>query len=304
MPAPAGHARVGGTQRMRLGGYYSAQDVEALGALCPVLDRHDLSAIPAPGRLAEMTDEECAAFGEAARTLGVVIGEAGMWENLMTSDPALRTERIDRVRLLLRKADLMGCRCVVTLVGSGHTSDSPLAPDAELLSPTGAKAFADVVLRILDGLELRSTRYAIEPWHNTFFYEPEDIAAFIASIDHPSLALHLDLVNMVSRRTYFDTTGLAERTFALLSDRVVGAHLKDLLADHGYMVLKWDEVLIGEGVVDYDAYLRGLAGLDPDLPCFCEHLPTEADYVENFTRAHAAAARAGVRFLRREEGAS
>jgi sugar phosphate isomerase/epimerase len=290
---------------MRLGGYYSAERAEELEPLCRALDRHGLSAIPAPNRLAEMPDEECVAFGDAARGLGLVIGETGMWDNLMTLDPDRRRERIDRVRVLLRKADLMGCRCVVTLVGSGHPSDAPLAPDATMLSAVGARAFRDVVLRILDGLDLGCTRYGIEPWTNTFFYEPEDIAEFLSSVDHPSLGLHLDLVNMVSRGTYFDTTGLAQRTFALLPDRIVGAHLKDLRWDHAHMVLKWDEVLVGDGVMDYAAYLGGLAELDPDLACFCEHLPTEADYAESFARVHAAAASAGLRFLPRSptEGA-
>jgi sugar phosphate isomerase/epimerase len=284
---------------MRLGGFYSAERADQLEALCPALDRHGLSAIAAPSRLATMPDEECVAFGEAARGLGLVVGETGMWENLMTPDPELWRERIAWVRTLLRKADLMGCRCVITLVGSGHPSDAPLAPDAAMLTDAGARSFRAVVLRILDGLDLRTTRYGIEPWGNTFFYEPEAIAEFLSSVDHPSLGLHLDLVNMVDRRSYFDTGGLARRTFALLSDRIVGAHLKDLRWDFAHMVIKWDEVLVGDGVMDYAAYLGGLAELDPDLACFCEHLETEADYAESFVRVHAAADRAGVTFLPR-----
>lgn len=290
---------------MRLGGFYSAERVKELKALCPALDRRGLSAIPAPNRLAAMSDDECIEFGESARRLGLVVGETGMWDNLMARDPTVQTERIERVRSLLRKAELMGCRCVITLVGSGHPSDSPLAPDATTMSRDGAAEFREVVLRILDGLELGATRYGIEPWVTTFFYEVDDVAEFLARVDHPALGLHLDLVNMVSRRTYFDTAGLAERTFALLSDRIVGAHLKDLVWDPAHMIIRWDEVPIGDGVLDYPAYLGGLARLDPDLACFCEHLATEAQYAENFARAHAAAERAGVRFLERSptEGA-
>lgn len=287
---------------MRLGGFYSAERTEQLEDVCHVLDRHGLSTIAAPNRLATMSDEECTEFGEAARGLGLVVGESGMWENLLARDPAVRQERIDRVRTLLRKADLMGCRCVVTLVGSTHPSDDPLAPDPGTMSREGAASFREVVLRILDGLELGVVRYGIEPWVTTFFYEVEDIAEFLHAVDHPALGLHLDLVNMVSRKTYFDTAGLAERTFAMLSDRIVGAHLKDLVWDPEHMILKWDEVPIGEGVIDQAAYLGGLARLDPDLACFCEHLATEAEYVENFARAHEAAERAGLRFLPRTQG--
>jgi hypothetical protein len=47
---------------VRLGGFHSADRAEDLEALCERLDRHGLSAIPAPNRLAEMTDDECVAF--------------------------------------------------------------------------------------------------------------------------------------------------------------------------------------------------------------------------------------------------
>lgn len=286
---------------MRLGGSFSAERAEDLEALCERLDRHRLSAIPAPNRMAEMSDDECVAFGEAARSLGLVIGETGMWENLMTADPARRAARIERVRTLLRKADLMGCGCVISLVGSGDPSDSMMAPDPTMLTPQGAAAFRGVVLRILDGLELEHTVYAIEPWRTSFFYQPEDIRAFLDDVGHPRVRLHLDLVNMVSRRSYFDTAGLAERTFALLSDRIAGAHLKDLRWIHEHMQIRWDEVMVGDGVMDLEAYLGGLAGLDPDLPCFCEHLASEAEYAESYTRLHAVAERIGTRFLPRNQ---
>jgi len=289
---------------VRLGGFYSVERTEDLEALCERLDTHGLSAIPGPNRLAEMPDDECVAFGEAARDLGLVIGETGMWENLMTADPARRTDRIERVRTLLRKAELMGCRCVISLVGSGHPSDSMLAPDGTMLTTDGERAFREVVLRIVDGLDLERTSYAIEPWRTSFFYRPEDIRAFLDDVDHPRVRLHLDLVNMVGRRDYFDTAGLAGRTFALLSSRIAAAHLKDLRWDHDYMALKWDEVLVGDGVMDYDAYLGGLAALDPDLPCFCEHLATEAGYAENFARLHRGAERIGARFLPRNPAAT
>jgi sugar phosphate isomerase/epimerase len=285
---------------VRLGGWYSAERAEDLEALCGRLDAHGLSAIPAPNRIAEMPDDECVAFGEAARALGLVVGGTGMWENLMSADPELRARRVEHVRRLLRKAELMGCRCVISLVGSGHPSDSMLAPDGAMLTEVGAREFREVALRIVDGLDLERTCYAIEPWRTSFFYHPEDIAAFLDDVGHPSVRLHLDLVNMVGRRDYFDTAGLAERTFALLSDKIAAAHLKDLRWDHEHMQIKWDEVLIGEGVMDHDTYLGGLARLDPDLPCFCEHLPTEAEFAESFARLHRVAERVGARFLPRD----
>jgi hypothetical protein len=65
------------------------------------------------------------------------------------------------------------------------------------------------------------------------------------------------------------------------------------------MQIKWDEVLVGEGVMDHGAYLGGLSALEPDLPCFCEHLSSEAEFAENFARLHRVADAIGARFLPR-----
>ncbi|MAE63325.1 MAG: hypothetical protein CMJ18_03560 [Phycisphaeraceae bacterium] len=286
---------------MRLGGHcYGAGSIDDLDALCATLDEHGLSAILAPPGRAEMSDDECVAFGEQARSRGMVIGEAGMWQNLMTQDAALRKQRVDTVRNLLRKADLLGCRCVVTLVGTIDPTDRVLAPHPYMYTADCKSEFREIVLRILDGLDLRTTRYVIEPWHNTFFYQPEDIRAFIDTVDHPAFGLHLDQMNMVSQKDYYHTTDLINRTFDLLADAVASVHLKDIRCDDSHLFLKWDEVKIGDGVMDYDTYLKRISRLPEDVPCFCEHLPNEEAYILNFNRLHERAARAGVEFLRRE----
>ena len=63
------------------------------------------------------------------------------------------------------------------------------------------------------------------------------------------------------------------------------------------MMLRWDEVPIGEGVLDYETYLKRIFEDLPDnICCFCEHLETEEEYIQNFTTLHALAEKAGVHF--------
>ncbi len=291
---------------MRLGGHiFGCRDAGGLEPLCEKLDTYGLSTVPAAFGIGDMSQEECAAFGEKARELGLVVGEVGYWQNLMTPDEAVRRERIETVRALLAKADAMGCHCVVTLVGTRDPSDSALAPHPYMSTDECRSEFREVVLRILDGLpwhnELEVTKYAVEPWHNTFFYQPEAIREFLDSVDHPRFGLHLDQMNLVDQAHFYDTTSLIERTFELLADRVAAVHLKDVRCDPSHLFLKWDEVLIGEGVMDYETYLRRLGGLPLETPCFCEHLSGEREYAVNFERLHRLAEEAGVRFLRRGE---
>jgi len=288
---------------MRLGGFFGAEDIKHLDGLCASLDANGLSAIQAPGAMTKMSDEQCAEFGEKARKLGMVVGEAGMWENLMTSDRDVQHRRIETVRTMLCKADVMGCHCVVTLIGTKDASDSGIAPHPYMYTEECKREFREIVLRILDGLDLKTTKYIIEPWHNTFFYQPEDIRAFIDRVGHPSFGLHLDQMNLVSQESYYKTTQLINKTFDLLADKVASVHLKDIRCDYRHMFLKLDEVYIGDGVMDYDTYLKRLSRLPADIPCYCEHMAKESEYVLNFERLHALAVKAGVKFLRRGETA-
>ena len=290
---------------MRLGaadGNFAAPRVDDLSPLCEKLDTYGLSAIVAPPLL-EMPDGQCETYGAKARSLGLTIGEAFYFANMLTRDRRQRSQHIDHVRSLLAKAERMGCGSVITLVGTNHPSDNPTQPhptDPYMFSPAAAGEFREIVLRILDGLDVANVKYIIEPWNNTFFYQPEDIRAFIDSVDHPMLGLHLDQMNMVSQMDYYRTTDLIDRTFDLLAERVFSVHLKDVLFTRGpgdFMAFK--EVLIGDGSMDYETYLRRLADLPADTPCYCEHLATEADYALNFARLHHIAKAVGASFAAR-----
>jgi len=284
---------------MRLG-YFSVGSAAQAREVVDGLDQYGLSAVWASG-LETLTDDECLALREETGRLGFVLGEAAAWGNLMTDDEDKRAERIDNARTLLHKAELAGCRCMVTLVGTKDASDHPLAPHPYMYTDAARDEFREICLRILDGFDLKTVRYGIEPWHNTFFYQPEDIREFLDRVGHPALGLHLDQMNMVDQHHFYDTTSLINTTFDLLAEEVCSVHLKDLRCDHTHMFLKWDEVRIGEGVMDYDTFLRRLAELPADTPCFCEHFSDEGDYAICFARLHHLAAKAGVRFLRRGE---
>jgi len=282
---------------------FAAEQIDGIEPLCDRLDTYGLSAIVAPGRLADMSDGELEQYGDKARSLGLVIGEAFYYANMMAREAQQRSRHVANVRSMLVKAERMGCRSVITLVGTNHPSDNPTQPhptDPYMHSDEAAEEFRRIVLRTLDGLELANVKYIIEPWNNTFFYQPERIRAFIDSVGHPMLGLHLDQMNMVHQSDYYDTTGLINRTFDLLADKVFSVHLKDICFTRGpgdFMAFK--KVRIGEGAMDYETYLRRLAELPADTPCYCEHLAGEGDYALNFAQLHRLAESVGVSFLPR-----
>ncbi len=291
---------------MRLGGadgHFTAASIDGLEPLCETLDTYGLSTIIAPWTIGEMTDDELSAYGDRARELNLVIGETFYFANMLDADPAVRAGHIRNVRDILPKAERLGCKSVITLTGTNHPSGNPTAPhptDPYMYSDAAKAKFREVVLRIVDGLDLPNVKYIIEPWNNTFFYEPETIAAFFDSVDHPMVGLHLDQMNMVHQSTYYHTTDLINRTFDLLAAKVFSVHLKDICITRGPGdFVSFKEVLVGDGSMDYETYLTRLAQLPADTPCYCEHLATEAEYALNFARLHHIAKKTGVNFLPR-----
>jgi len=289
---------------MRLGGFVRPESVAELEASVGILDTYGLSAVVAPRRINELTDDEAVVYGERARELGVVVGEAIPTVNLLTRDRDALAQRIDYCRTMLRKSELMGCHGVVILVGSPDPSDVHHVPHPYLFTDECRAEFREVVLRIVDGLELEHARLLIEPWNHSFFYRPRPILEFMESLGDPRVAVHLDQMNMIDQDHLFRTTEYINETFDLLGPYVGGVHFKDLAWDWKHMFLKLDEVLIGDGLIDYDTYLRRVAALEGDVACFCEHLHAEGDYAINFARLHKIAADNGLAFLRRGEVAA
>jgi sugar phosphate isomerase/epimerase len=287
---------------MRLGGtIFRPETVAELDGVTEALDTYGLSTIVGPKRVGAMNDRDAVDFGDRAEELDIVIGETHFLENLMTRDLATRAERIERLRVRLKKSDLMRSRGVIGFAGSASPVDYIGAPDRQNFSDEFKVELREVVLRVLDGLELNVTKLWFEANPNTFFYGPVEIAEFVRSIGHPLFGVHLDQMNMVSQATYFHTTELINTTFDLLGGHIGGAHLKDVRWDWQYgLLLKFDEVLIGDGTLDYPTLIGHLSKLDPDLPCICEHLATEAEYAVNFSRLHALADAAGSPFVRRQ----
>ena len=285
---------------MRLGGMlYKPATIDELDGVIEAFDVYGLSAVSAPVDFADMTDGDAERFGEYARGLGLVVGDANFRPNLMVRDESLREARIAQLRSALVKADVMQAEGVVILVGTVSTEDHLAAPHPYMYTDECRNEFREIILSAVDGLELRHTRLLIEPWTTSFFYQPLAIREFLDSVSHPSVGVHLDQMNMVDQQHYYRTTELITETFDLLSPYIGGIHFKDVLWDWRHMLLKFDEVPVGDGVLDYHTYLRRVASLDVDITCFCEHYKTEGEYAVSFARLHRIAAEIGASFVLR-----
>lgn len=264
----------------------------------PEIDLLDISTIGAPGEAVDWTIEQSTAYGELVRSFGLTIAEVGYWGNLLGSDGARRAEHVRNVRRLLQNADAMGAGCVVTLSGS-FSDEGPLSAHPDNWTERAQSQVAANCEEILLGLDLVRTSYALEPWCNGFFHQPDSIRAFFDAHLPGEMRLHLDQMNMLSPTTYFESTAVIDRTFELLSDRIVAVHAKDLRWHPSRMFLHLDEVVPGDGVLDYHRFFTRLAELDREIPVLTEHWEKVEDYHRSFAYLRSVAADRGAAWVTR-----
>lgn len=285
---------------MRLGGVaVGPQTIDEIEPFCEKADNYGISAIVAPKLIGDMSSDEAFKFGEAARKAGIVIGETGFWENLITVDQDLREDRLRRLRRVMRNADAMGCRSVAILAGTRDLSDKAFAAHPYMFTDDCRQELRGVIEAALEGYDSATTRLGLEPYAHSFFYDPKSAREFIDLVGNPAFGIHLDLANMIEPGNFFKSGELVRTAFSLLKPHIVSVHLKDLIWPVSPLGLRWEETNLGEGAIDFGTYFDHVSALDDDMTCFCEHFQSEEAYAENFARAHALAGRSGHVFLKR-----
>jgi len=286
---------------MRLGGGMSVafdlHEPDDLDRFVEKYDMYGLSTVVAPWGYDAKSEEFAYRFGERAKQWGLQIGEAHSRPNLMIQDADERNRRIKQLNEGIRKAKIMGAVCCCIMAGSAAPEDNLAAPHPFNYTKEAKILLRDALLRAIDGIDMDDIWLVIEPWPNTFFYQPDAICEFLDFVEHPKVGLHMDLMNMIDIYHYYNTTELINKSFDLLGHRIGAVHLKDISWDWKYFTfMKLDEVPVGDGVIDYETFIRRIAGLGWDVPCFCEHATSESIFAQNFARLHRQAAKLGVSF--------
>jgi sugar phosphate isomerase/epimerase len=224
----------------------------------------------------EASDAEVREYRAAAARADILISEVGIWNNVLSPDPAERKRNIEHAKSCLDLAERIGANCTVNLAGTrGLKWDGP--HDQDYSGETFGMA-VETAREIIDAVKPRRTFYTIEtmPW-----MIPDSAECYrdlIGAVDRPAFACHFDPVNLInSPRLYRENAGMTAEFVKLLGPWIKSCHIKDIvLRDH--LTVHLDEVVCGEGGFDHAACLRVLDALDPDLPILLEHLPTPEDY--------------------------
>ncbi len=244
-------------------------------------------AVYMPNIRIEDTDE-VRALGSAVADAGLILGEAGAWKNLIAFDPAERQANLDYAVHQLALADELGVIACVAYHGTiGHAGDAwklsdnyDYGPHPDNVSDAGFQRAVDTARYVIDAVQPKRTRFSLEmvPWLVTG--TAEGYLKLLKAIDRPQFAAHIDAANMiVSPQFYFDTGGMIRDAFRLLGPHIVSAHAKDIVMQGGpgRISFHMDEVVPGEGMLDYRVYLSELNRLGGVMPLFLEHFD-EAEF--------------------------
>lgn len=232
------------------------------------------------------------AFAEA----DIVLAEFGAYGiNILDTDPTVRQQNIDEICRRLAYADEMGALCCVI---HGGTVETGAWGNANPLNMS-EKSFAEtvtIVQNIVDRVQPRTTKLVMETESYLLPDSPEVYVRLIEAIDRPGFAVHLDPINIIAspRRFYFNAQFI-KMCFALLGPWIVSCHAKDLNMPPKHPTVRIDETFIGDGVLDYDTYLREINKLNPAPTLMIEHL-NESQLIQGLRFLFKKAEEAGITF--------
>ncbi len=268
-------------------------------------------------------DVTAAALGEARREGFAVL-------NLVVGDPeAVGDREVARLRGLFEDAGLLigqtNGRYGGALVSSNEAERSYAvefvkrmcgltrrlgAPNTYLrpgsLNPNGAwlphpgNRTEEVFDRLVDGArricaaaEGEGVRVAVEGGAVSPLYSARRVRDFVDAVGMPALGFNQDPVNFVgSLEDALDMPRFLGEFFDLLGDVTIGAHAKDFRVVEQLLV-GFEEVEIGSGMLDHETFLRGMERACPEAHVLIEHIPPDR-YAAAAERYREIAARAGI----------
>jgi sugar phosphate isomerase/epimerase len=219
------------------------------------------------------------AIREAFAKHDVVIGEVGVWRNLIDPEETARKANLEAMREGLALADEVGARCVVNIAGS-HNPRNWAGPHPKDVSQEAFDLFVENARSIIDAVRPKRAKFTYEmmPW--MLPDSAESYLDLMQAVDRPAFAVHLDAVNIInSPRRYFDTTSVIRECFAKLGPHIVCCHLKDIKLQDG-LTVHLEEVMVGQGGFDIRSYLREVQKLPHQPPVLLEHLQTAEQFAQ------------------------
>ena len=218
-------------------------------------------------------------YAQCIRENDLVIGEVGVWKNVLSADENERRRAIDYAKAQLHLAERVGANCCVNIVGSLN----PHMWDGYAPGNYAKETYEDIIRitrEIIDDVKPKNTCYSLEPMPWMVPDSPEQYLQLIQDMDREGFAVHLDFANMVNGvYRYHDAENFIRHCFRLLGPHIRSIHLKDVkMGDELPCCIR--EVMLGEGGLPLHVALEEAEKLGENTTVFTEHYDRHEDYVQ------------------------
>lgn len=220
--------------------------------------------------------DEKQAYLKCAAQHNLVIGEVGVWKNIISINDDERKAAMEYCKNQLELADELSANCCVNIAGSrGEIWDGfykeNYAKDTYAL-------IIDSIREVIDAVKPKRTFYTLEPMPWMTPDSPDEYLELIRDVDRKAFGVHLDFVNMINcPKRYLFCDEFIEECFTKLGTHIKSIHGKDVYMENAFTTVI-RETMPGKGVINYQKVAMLCESLGADTPLFIEHLPDFESY--------------------------
>lgn len=219
------------------------------------------------------------AYAKAARENDIMIAEVGVWRNPLAKDPKEREDAMTRCIEQLKLADYIGANCCVNCGGSAGPFWCAYSP--ENFTEDFYKRTVECIQEIIEKAAPKNTCYAIEPMPWIVPTGPDEYLKLVRDVNSEHFGIHLDICNWLNNiERLAHQREFMDEVFEKLGGQIRCHHLKDLKLLPGVTV-RFEEVALGEGMLDMDYYMQKVKEDNEKVPAIIEHLHGKEAYLES-----------------------
>jgi len=232
---------------------------------------------------------------EAFEKAGILLAEAGYWENIMDTDEATRKYHRDKMLETFYLAEELGARCVVNIWGSYCHGNGNSVHSAKNFSEDAFADAVDMARYFIDTVKPKTTYFTYEMFPFNIVDSVESIEKLVKAVDREKFGVHFDIVNLIGDpRKYFSHEKIIDEAVRVLGKYIVSAHIKDVKLKEPAISVILEEVPPGEGIINFKALMKAIHQLPRDMPALMEHLDTEQEYDVAAAHVRSEAKKVGV----------
>lgn len=204
-------------------------------------------------------------IGEQFHRAGIRIGVLGCYINPIHPDPQQRRHEINRFKEHLRFARDFGTSIVAT-----ETADltTYLSQDSERYEAMGWAILKQTVEELAEEAERWGVFIGLEPVFTHTLSSTEKMVRILDEIPSSNLGVVFDPVNLLPPAFVDSQEVFLDQAFAAFGDRIVLAHLKDVVVQNG----KLDQVRSGKGIFQTKTFMEKLHRVKPGIDISLEQL--------------------------------